>query len=83
MGILAALRGVGGVGHDDCREAMSESGALGRRIPPSGGTKGGDCELGSRGMGKVEADGELNDEGGFDPPEYTDTAMPNRQHPLT
>ena len=48
---------------------MSESGALGRRMPPSGGTKGGDCELGSRGMGNVEADGELNDEGGLDPPE--------------
>ena len=66
---MAALRGVGGKGPFDCREAISERGALGRRMPPSGGTKGGDCELGSRGMGKVEADGELNDEGGLDPPE--------------
>ena len=66
---MAALRGVGGEGPFDCREAISERGALGRRMPPSGGTKGGDCELGSRGMGNVEADGELNDEGGLDPPE--------------
>ena len=66
---MAALRGVGGEGPFDCREAISERGALGRRMPPSGGTKGGDCELGSRGIGKVEADGELNDEGGLDPPE--------------
>ena len=36
---------------------------------PSGGIKGGDCELGSRGIGKVAVAGELKDEGGFDDPE--------------
>ena len=68
------MRGVGGEGPFDWREAMSERGALGKRMPPSRGTKGGDCEFGSRGMGKVEAEGELYDAGGLDPPEYTDTA---------
>lgn len=51
---------------------MSESGALGRRIPPSR-IRGGDCELGSRGIGKAVTEGELNDEGGADPEEYTET----------
>ncbi len=68
--MVEALRGVGGEPWPDCKDAMSESGAFGRRMPPS---KGGDCELGSRGMGKVDAAGELNDDGGLDPDEYTDT----------
>lgn len=71
---MADFRGVGGLGCGeedcdwDCKEAMSESGALGRRIPPSRG-RGGDCELGSRGMGKAVTDGELKDDGGADPDE--------------
>ena len=71
---MAALRGVGWIeaeteaGDDDWREAMSESGALGSRIPPSRG-RGGDCELGSLGMEKDETAGELKEEGGAEPEE--------------
>lgn len=55
-------------GEDDWREAMSERGALGRRIPPSRG-RGGDCELGSRGIENEETAGELKEEGGAEPEE--------------
>lgn len=47
---------------------MSERGALGRRIPPSRG-RGGDCELGSRGIENEETAGELKEEGGAEPEE--------------
>lgn len=50
---------------------MSVRGLLGRRIPPPDGI-GGDWEFGSRGIGNVDAAGELYVEGGAD--EYTDTA---------
>jgi len=46
-------------------------GLLGRRIPPEG--MGGDWELGSRGIGNVDAAGELYEDGGADPDEYIDT----------
>lgn len=49
---------------------MSDRGMLGRRMPPS---TGGDCEFGSRGMGKVEIAGELNDEEESEPDEARDT----------
>jgi hypothetical protein len=50
---------------------MSVRGLLGKRMPPDG--IGGDCELGSLGMGKVGTDGELYDDGGAEPDEYKDT----------
>lgn len=49
---------------------MSESGAFGRRIPPS---RGGDCDAESRGIGNVEMAGELNDELGTEPDDARDT----------
>lgn len=61
------MRGVGD--GPEASEAMSDRGALGRRMPFSTGIKGGDCELGSRGIGKVDVAGELKEEGGFDDPE--------------
>lgn len=59
----------------DCvSDAMSESGVFGRRIPPSRGKSGGDCEFGSRGIEKVETAGELNDEDGREPEDARETA---------
>lgn len=49
---------------------MSVRGAFGKRMPPS---RGGDCEFGSRGIGKVETAGELNDEEGTDPEDARET----------
>lgn len=56
------------------KDAMSDRGAFGRRIPPS---RGGDCEeRGSRGREKLVKAGELNEDGGPDPDdEYTDTKL--------
>lgn len=54
---------------DCCSCAMSDNGALGRRMPPSRGKSWGDCELGSRGMEKDDTAGELKEEGGADPEE--------------
>jgi len=53
----------------DWREAMSDKGALGRRIPPSREPKGGDWEERSRGRAKLVTAGELYDDGGADPEE--------------
>ena len=73
------MRGVGGepaselLGRckgEEVREAMSERGALGKRMPPS---SGGDWEFGSRGMGNVDTAGELNDDEGTDPEEASET----------
>lgn len=73
------MRGVGGEPADALpgrdrgelvRDAISERGAFGRRIPPS---MGGDCELGSRGMGNDAIAGELNDEDGTEPEEARET----------
>lgn len=54
---------------------MSDRGAFGRRMPPS---RGGDCELMSRGMGKEGMAGELKDEGGTEPEEASDTTGDGR-----
>jgi hypothetical protein len=78
-GAVAAFRGVGGEpavalpGRDRgelLREAMSDKGALGRRIPPS---SGGDCEWGSLGIGNEEMAGELKDEEGTEPEDARET----------
>ncbi len=75
------MRGVGGEPADALpgrdrgelvSEAISERGAFGRRIPPS---IGGDCELGSRGMGNDAMAGELNDEDGTEPEEARETGI--------
>lgn len=76
---MADFLGVGGIAVfiggecGCCSEAISERGALGRRMPPSRGRSCGDWELGSRGMEKEETAGELKEDGGADPDEYVDT----------
>ena len=74
----------GGIGDDtlegrccgDCvSDAISESGAFGRRIPPSLGASGGDWEFGSRGIENVETAGELNDDEGIEPEDARETVQ--------
>jgi len=51
-------------------EAMS---TLGSRIPPSAGSKVGDCDIRSRGTENMFGEGELNEDGGADPDDKTET----------
>jgi hypothetical protein len=62
---------------------MSDKGALGRRIPPSREPSGGDCEERSSGREKLVTAGELKDEVGAEPEEYTDTAESKSQYHIT
>lgn len=52
------------------RDAISERGAFGRRMPPS---RGGDCDAESRGIGNVVTAGELKDEFGTEPDDARET----------
>lgn len=55
---------------------MSESGVLGRRMPPSREASGGDCDCESRGMGKVWTAGELKEDEGSDPDDMETEGTP-------
>ena len=73
-GVSAGDDALAGRWRGDCvRVAISESGAFGRRIPPSRAPSGGDCEFGSRGMENVETAGELYDDEGTEPEEARET----------